>query len=68
MNTREKLLLPPEDAADRISVSRTTIYGLMASGAIESVKIGRARRIPVEAIDSYVARLRNGVEPRTPAA
>lgn len=51
------LLLTPEAAAERLSVGRTTIYELIASGEIFSVKIGRARRVPAAALADYVARL-----------
>jgi len=52
-----RLLLRPEEAADALSVSRTTLYGLLASGAIRSVKVGGLRRIPVEALENYVMHL-----------
>ena len=55
----EQLLLTPERAADRLDVGRTTVYELIASGQLDSVKIGRARRIPAEALVAYVERLRN---------
>lgn len=49
-----RLPLRPEEAAEVLSVSRTTLYGLLASGAIQSVKVGGLRRIPVEALENYV--------------
>jgi hypothetical protein len=30
----------------------------VSSGVLESVKIGRSRRVPVEALETYVAKLR----------
>lgn len=54
------LLLSPERAADRLEVGRTKFYELMATGQIESVKIGKLRRIPAAALDEYVERLRAG--------
>lgn len=51
------LLLRPEEAAEVLSLSRATIYALMASGAIASVKIGRSRRISRDALEAYVAGL-----------
>lgn len=54
----DRLLLIPEDAAKIIGVGRTTLYELLRTGAIESVRIGRARRIPADALDDYVNRLR----------
>jgi len=51
------LLLTPEEAARRLSIGRTTIYALMASGDLPSVTIGRCRRVPVSALRSFVVRL-----------
>ena len=52
-----KLLLTPTDAAAMLSVSRTKLYELLASGAIASVKVGGSRRVPVGAVEAYVADL-----------
>lgn len=52
------LLLSPERAAERLELGRTKIFELMAAGELESVLIGRSRRIPADAVESYVARLR----------
>ncbi|WP_217708412.1 helix-turn-helix domain-containing protein [Nonomuraea rhodomycinica] len=38
-----RLLLTPVEAARALGVGRTKIYEIMASGALASVKIGRAR-------------------------
>jgi excisionase family DNA binding protein len=54
----DTLLLSPEAAGERLQCSRTTIYELMASGQLESVKVGRLRRIPAAALVEYVERLR----------
>lgn len=53
----DELLYRPERAASLIGVGRATLYELMASGEINSVKIGRSRRIPREALQEYVQRL-----------
>ncbi|MFG1857021.1 helix-turn-helix domain-containing protein [Actinomadura geliboluensis] len=45
------------EAMALLSVSRTTLYALMDSGALRSVTVGRARRIPGTAIADYIARL-----------
>lgn len=45
--TREAYALSPQAAADRLGLCRASIYNLMARGEIRTVKIGRARRIPV---------------------
>jgi excisionase family DNA binding protein len=53
----EKLLLTPEEAAELLSVGRTTVYDLIRLGALPSVKIGKARRVPAAAVRVYVERL-----------
>jgi excisionase family DNA binding protein len=57
-----KLLLTPAEAAELLGVGRTTIYELMNSGDIPSVRIGRARRIPAADLVAFVDRLRGVVE------
>lgn len=52
------LLLTPEVAAERLSCGRTKVYELIRTGALESVKVGRLRRVPVDALNAYVASLR----------
>ena len=53
----ELTLFTVEEAAGWLSVGRTTVYALLKDGQINSVRIGRLRRIPVEALTSYTARL-----------
>jgi len=53
----ERVLLTPEEAGEGLGVGRTTIYALMKSGELESVQIGRLRRIPTSALHEYAARL-----------
>jgi excisionase family DNA binding protein len=54
------LLHTPEEAAERLRCGRTTVYELMASGELESVKVGRLRRVPAVSLVAYVDRLRSG--------
>ncbi len=53
-----RLVLTIEEAAQRLGIGRTLMYALVKAGEIESVSIGRLRRIPTDALDDYVARLR----------
>jgi excisionase family DNA binding protein len=50
-------LLTVEEAALRLSISRTTMYALLKDGQINSVRIGRLRRITHEALTAYTTRL-----------
>jgi|GEM_PF-366003 len=47
-------LLSVEEAAEALGVSRSTMYEVIKSGEIETVKIGRLRRVPADAIDAYI--------------
>lgn len=51
----EKLLLTPEEAAEKLALSRTQIYALIKAKRIRSVKIGKARRISIAALEEFVA-------------
>lgn len=54
----EKLLLTVEETANVIGIGRTKVFELIASGVLESVRIGGARRVPTAAVADYVERLR----------
>ncbi len=54
---REKLLFTPELAAELLSLSRATVYELIAAGELGSIKIGRSRRISPQALRVYIERL-----------
>lgn len=62
IDEREKLLLTPEEAGERLGVGRTQIYDLMRRGELRSVHIGRLRRIPVSALQRYVEELTAAAE------
>jgi excisionase family DNA binding protein len=53
-----KLLLTVRETAEMLSISRAKLYELIAGGVIESVKLEGSRRIPREALDEYIERLR----------
>ena len=61
-------LLTVEDAAKRLRIGRTSMYHLVSTGEVESVKVGRLRRVPPECIAEYVARLRSAERPDSAAA
>jgi excisionase family DNA binding protein len=52
----EKLLLKVSEAQKILSLSRSTVYSMIASGVLPSVRIGRAVRIPVDALKEWVKR------------
>jgi len=52
----EKKLITVKEAAAMLGISRSLLYSLVMQGDMKSVKIGRARRIPIGEIDNFVAR------------
>ncbi|MEV7613287.1 excisionase family DNA-binding protein [Streptomyces sp. NPDC089799] len=52
------VLLTVEEAARRLRIGRTLCFRLIGSGELESVPVGRLRRVPPDALNDYVARLR----------
>jgi excisionase family DNA binding protein len=57
MSAEPRVLLTVEAAAERLSIGRTTMYALIKSGHIATVRVGRLRRIPTEALTAYAAAL-----------
>lgn len=55
----ERRLLTPLEVAEILGIGRTKVFELIASGELESVAIGRCRRVPTEALDAFLAGLRS---------
>jgi excisionase family DNA binding protein len=53
------LLYTLKEAATALRISRTKLYELLQDHEIESVHIGRSRKIPADALAAYVNRLRD---------
>jgi excisionase family DNA binding protein len=56
------MVLTVEEAAERLGIGRTLMYALVKSGDVESIAIGRLRRIPLDALDDFVDNLRAAVK------
>lgn len=48
------MLLTVPDAARRLGISRSLLYELLANGVVESIRIGRLRRVPAAALAAFV--------------
>ena len=55
--TAPRQMLTVEQAAEALGIGRTTMFALIKAGEIETVRIGRLRRVPADQIDAYTARL-----------
>jgi excisionase family DNA binding protein len=52
------MLLTVSEAAQRLAIGRSLLYELLAEGQVESIHIGRLRRIPTDALADYIDRQR----------
>jgi excisionase family DNA binding protein len=48
------MLLTVEETARELHIARRRVYGLVRTGDLPSVKIGKSRRISRQAIEAYV--------------
>lgn len=60
----EPILLRIEDVAKLLGIARSTTYVLIAGGELPVVRIGRATRVPREAVEQWVrARTEEAIGP-----
>lgn len=53
-----RLLLTVSEAAQLLGIGRSLLYELLADGQVESIHVGRLRRIPTDALADYIDRQR----------
>ena len=53
--TNEPILLRVNEVATKLGLSRSATYQLILTGEIQSLQIGRARRVPLAAVEEWVA-------------
>lgn len=49
-----RLLVRVEEAARLCDISRSRMYELIAAGEVPSVTIGRSRRVPLDALRTWI--------------
>ena len=52
----DRLLFTVTEAAAKLGLGRSLVYNLIMSGQIDSISIGRARRIPASALSEFIER------------
>src|SRR5690242_9638685 len=57
VSIQAQVLITVEEAAARLSIGRTQAYALVMHGELQSVKIGRTRRVLVASLSEYIRRL-----------
>lgn len=53
-----RLMYEIPEAADQLSLSARTLERLIRDGLVESVKVGRRRLVPHDALTTYIEKLR----------
>lgn len=62
--TEDVHLLTPDQVAQRLAVSRRTVYALVGSGELASVRVGRLRRVSIGQLRAYIERMSDGEDSR----
>jgi excisionase family DNA binding protein len=52
----ERRLLKAPEVARQLGLARSTVYQMMSLGEIATVRRGRAVRVPISAVDEWIAR------------
>lgn len=52
-----RLLLTVPEAAEALAISRSKLYELLTTGVVASIRIDGSRRVPVAALEAYIAAL-----------
>lgn len=50
----ERQLLTAEEVAEVLNIGRTRVFELIYSGQLRSIKIGRLRRVSVDAVREFI--------------
>jgi excisionase family DNA binding protein len=50
-----RLLLTVPEAAEALAISRSKLYELLAAGTVASLRIDGSRRVPVAALEAFIA-------------
>lgn len=57
MESGRELLLTVEQCAKRLQLGRSHTYKFILSGELPSITLGKSRRVPVGALEGFIARL-----------
>ena len=53
-DTVNAMLVTVEEAGRLLALGRSTVYALVAQGRLSSIKIGRARRVPITELRRFI--------------
>jgi excisionase family DNA binding protein len=55
----EPYLVSLDEAARRLGLGKTSVYGLVRAGRLKTVKVGKRHLVPTASLDAYVSSLTN---------
>jgi len=50
----DRLVMKPTEVAEALDCSKTTVYELIHSGQLPSVRIGKDMRVPVAGVQQFI--------------
>lgn len=50
----EKLLLKPTEVAEALRIGRSLVYGMLASGELPSIRVGRCIRVQRASLEKWI--------------
>jgi len=56
----ERLLLKPAEVADLLRIGRSLVYGMLATGELPSIRVGRCIRVPSVLLEKWINDQQNG--------
>jgi len=56
-----KMLYTPSQTAEMLGISRSQVYLLMNKGELDSIHIGRSRRIAMSHVDKFLNSISKGL-------
>jgi excisionase family DNA binding protein len=60
----DKVLLKPEEVAQMLALGRSTVYELIATGALPSIRVGKVIRVRREDLQRWVESTRSAAGSR----
>ena len=50
----DRLLLKPTEVAEMLRIGRSLVYGMLATGEIPSIRVGRCIRVPKASLEKWI--------------
>ena len=51
----DRLLLKPTEVAEILRIGRSLVYGMLATGELPSIRVGRCIRVPKASLEKWIS-------------